>query len=167
MMLYCLLFVKSFAVHEIQTHEQLPPSYIFEEPLEFFQAIMVALEKFLHCIWSKFYRFLTLFCTAICLEKYIMTKKSILHYALILFFLPSALGKWLIGSPRICNYKEKETLATSTTTYASLEAKLQQQKFSGWWSQIYNIRLHFCSTYWISVKCRNYHAWQLQMPLAK
>ena len=24
------------------------------------------------------------------------------------------------------------------TTYASLEAKLQQQKFSGWWSQIYN-----------------------------
>ena len=46
MMLYCLLFVKSFAVHEIQTHEQLPPSYIFKEPLEFFQAIMVALEKF-------------------------------------------------------------------------------------------------------------------------
>ena len=92
MMLYCLLFVKSFAVHEIQTHEQLPPSYIFKEPLEFFQAIMVALEKFLHCIWSKFYRFLTLFCTAICLEKYIMTKKSILHYALILFFL--AIRAW-------------------------------------------------------------------------
>ena len=108
MMLYCLLFVKSSFT-------------------ELFKVIMVAI---LHCnIWSKFW----INCN-LRLEKYVHNdKKSILHYALIPFFSchPRLENDWSVLQESAITRKRR-------TTYASLEAKLQQQKFSGWWSQIYN-----------------------------
>ena len=107
-MLYCLLFVKSSFT-------------------ELFKVIMVAI---LHCnIWSKFW----INCN-LRLEKYVHNdKKSILHYALIPFFSchPRLENDWSVLQESAITRKRR-------TTYASLEAKLQQQKFSGWWSQIYN-----------------------------
>ena len=133
MMLYCLLFVKSSFT-------------------ELFKVIMVAI---LHCnIWSKFW----INCN-LRLEKYvyIMTKNRyfIMHWSPFFSCHPRLENDWSVLQESAITRKRR-------TTYASLEAKLQQQKFSGWWSQIYNV-FHFCSTYWISVKSRTYE--KLQMPL--
>ena len=77
---------------------------------------------FVHC----YSEFLNLFCTAILPREImcnIMTKKSILHYALILFFKPSARWEMIDRFSKNLQLQGKGA-APATTTYASLEAKL-------------------------------------------
>ena len=98
----------------------------------------------------------------------IMTKKSILHYALILFFKPSARWEMIDRFSKNLQLQGKGA-APATTTYASLEAKLCRCFYcchNNRNSQDDDLEstmrvFHFCSTYWISVKSRTYEKLQM------
>ena len=112
---------------------------------------------FVHC----YSEFLNLFCTAILPREImcnIMTKKSILHYALILFFKPSARWEMIDRFSKNLQLQGKgeqhmRALKPSCSNRNSQDDDLKSTM----------VVFHFCSTYWISVKSRTYE--KLQMPL--